>query len=357
MAPSATAPAGTPLLQVEDLSVVFTTPTGDLHAVRGVSFDLHAGEVLGVVGESGSGKSVTALTIMGLHDRGVARITGGLILLEGRDLLQIPQRELRKLRNDSVAMIFQDPMTSLNPVKTVGWQIAEAIRVHQSKLGSRERMRRAVSLLEMVGVPQPALRAKQYPHEFSGGMRQRVMIAIAIANRPKVLIADEPTTALDVTIQAAVLDVLRVIREETGVATILITHDLGLVAESTDTTVVMYGGRIMEQGPTRQVFGAPSHPYTVGLLGCIPSISGPIGRMVPIPGQPPDPREVGSGCSFAARCAMRHDRDDCHQAVPDLRDVSRPSVEVRSRCHFIEEVPAYAAEVLGATSGTQGVER
>ncbi|HWB73216.1 MAG TPA: ABC transporter ATP-binding protein, partial [Egibacteraceae bacterium] len=258
------------VLAVRDLVVEFDTPEGTVRAVDGVSFDVAAGETLGVVGESGCGKTVTALAVLGLLPRPPGRIARGRILLEGRDLLQLSARQLRQVRGKQVAMVFQDPMTSLHPAFTVGHQVAEALRAHHPRLRAAAARARAAELLELAGVPRAHGRVGDYPHQWSGGMRQRAMIAMAIANRPKVLVADEPTTALDVTIQAQVLEVLRVARQQTGAGMVLITHDLGVVAETADRVAVMYAGRIVEVGDVETIFGAPRHPYTLGLMASLP---------------------------------------------------------------------------------------
>ena len=259
-----------PLLQIRDLAVEFATDDGVVHAVNGVGYDVYPGETLGIVGESGSRKSVSVMSVLGLVPQG--RIAGGEAIFKGRDLLTMKPRQLREIRGGPIAMIFQDPMTSLNPVLTVGDQLVEAIRAHQPDVSAKAARDRVVELLTLVGVPSPEQRVDQYPHEFSGGMRQRAMIAMAIANLPSLLIADEPTTALDVTIQAQILDVLKAAQRETHAATILITHDLGVVAELADRVVVMYAGRVVELADVHTIFAAPRHPYTVGLMDSLPSI-------------------------------------------------------------------------------------
>ena len=259
------------IIEVRDLSVGFYTPTGLLPAVDGVSFALQAGETLGIVGESGSGKSVTSLTIMRLLATPPGKILGGEVLFEGKNLLTATEREMQKIRGSQISMIFQEPMTSLNPVFQVGHQIAESVRIHQ-KLPRAAAMEKAIEMLELVGVPDPEKRVKEYPHQMSGGMRQRVMIAIALSCNPKLLIADEPTTALDVTIQAQILELMRDLRKKIGMTTILITHDLGVVANMVDRVMVMYAGRVMEIAPVKDLFEHPQHPYTEGLLDCIPRI-------------------------------------------------------------------------------------
>jgi oligopeptide transport system ATP-binding protein len=277
-----------PLLEVRNLEVSFQSAGGEVRAVRGVSFQLKEGETLAIVGESGSGKSVTALSLMRLLPEPPARIRSGEVIFDGSDLLRLPKRELYKIRGAKIGMIFQDPMTSLNPTMTVGGQIIEGMRWHL-RVSTEEARKQAKEMLQKVGIPQPEKRLGQYPHEFSGGMRQRVMIAMALAVRPKILIADEPTTALDVTIQAQILALIRELQEETGTSVILITHDLGVVAETADRVAVMYGGKIVETGKVDELFREPRHPYTWGLLSSIPRLNMPRDReLTPIPGSPPD---------------------------------------------------------------------
>ena len=292
-----------PVLEVEDLHVNFPTEDGVVNAVRGVSFALRPGEVLGIVGESGSGKSVTSMAIMGLLP-GSARVTGS-VLYRGRELLGLRDGEMSAIRGKSIAMVFQDPMTSLDPVYKVGAQISETIRQHDRSVSRRAALARSVDLLALVGIPNAEARADSYPHEFSGGMRQRVVIAIAMANQPDVIIADEPTTALDVTVQAQVLEVLRTAQQETGAATILITHDLGVVAGFADRVTVMYAGRPVEQGSVDDVFYAPRMPYTIGLLGSMPRLDvREKQRLTPIKGSPPSLINPPPGCPFGPRCPM-----------------------------------------------------
>ncbi|HLU59837.1 MAG TPA: ABC transporter ATP-binding protein [Pseudonocardia sp.] len=345
-----------PVLSVRGLTTEFVTPNGVVKAVTDVSWDLYPGETLGVVGESGSGKTVTAMSILGLVPCPPGRIVSGEILFEGRDLLTMPAKELRQVRGRDIGMIFQDPMTSLNPVLTVGEQIAEALRLHDRALSREAARSRAIELLASVGVPNPEVRYDQYPHEHSGGMRQRAMIAMAIANGPKVLIADEPTTALDVTIQAQVLDVLRAAQEQTGAATVLITHDLALIAEHADRVVVMYGGRVVEVADVYSIFSSCRHPYTLGLLSSLPRLDVDVEQLEPIPGSPPNLIDLPPGCAFHPRCRLAKDREVCRTEVPPLRDVGDG---VRSACHFAEEVPAERAAVademgiqLGAGGGS-----
>jgi oligopeptide/dipeptide ABC transporter ATP-binding protein len=295
------------LLEVKGLKVRFTTEDGVVRAVDDVSFELERGKVLGVVGESGSGKSVTAMTVLGLtRDKNTA--FEGEVLYRGENLLALPESRLREVRGNEIAMIFQDPMTSLNPVYTVGDQIVEAIVTHE-QASKKEAKRRAVELLRQVGIPNPQQRVDDYPHQFSGGMRQRAMIAMALSCNPDVLIADEPTTALDVTIQAQILELIARLREEFGSAVVLITHDMGVVAGLADRVAVMYAGRIVEYGDVRSLFGDPQHPYTWGLLGSISRLDQPRRRrLTAIPGQPPSLLALPSGCSFRTRCLHAFDR-------------------------------------------------
>jgi oligopeptide/dipeptide ABC transporter ATP-binding protein len=307
------------LLSVEDLRVEFWTRRGTVHAVNGVSFDIAPGETLGIVGESGCGKSVTSLAILGILPR-AGRVTGGRAVFEGENLIGRPDRELRRIRGKEIAMIFQDPMTSLNPVLTVGRQIRESIETHFD-LDRKQAERRVVELLGQVGIPEPKRRARDYPHQFSGGMRQRAMIAMALACEPKLLIADEPTTALDVTIQAQILDLLRALVAERDTALVMITHDLGVVAGMCERVNVMYGGMVMESGPAEDVFRSPRHPYTLGLLQSVPRLDTPRGRKLhPIEGAPRDMLRPPSACPFAPRCA--YEVDQSRQEVPPLVEVA-----------------------------------
>jgi peptide/nickel transport system ATP-binding protein len=305
-----------PLLEVKDLKVHFPTEDGLVKAVDGVSFTLEAGETLGVVGESGSGKSVSFLTVMGLINRKQA-VVEGQILFQGQDLLALPPDEMRTVRGEKISMIFQDPMTSLHPYYKVGSQIAEAVRVHQ-RVSKQEAREQAVEMLRRVGIPRPDERADQYPHEFSGGMRQRAMIAMALSLNPDLLIADEPTTALDVTVQAQILDLIDRLKEEFNAAVVIITHDLGVVAEHCDHINVMYAGRVVESGDRRDIYYNAHHPYTWGLLRSIPRIleSGTGERLEPIRGLPPSLIFVPSGCPFHPRCPYVFDR--CPKDVPEL---------------------------------------
>jgi peptide/nickel transport system ATP-binding protein len=302
-----------PVLRVKDLFVDFPTDDGVVHAVRGVSFDLWPGEVLGIVGESGSGKSVSNMAIMGLLPK--TAMIAGSIRYRGRELLGLRQKELNTIRGQKIAMIFQDPMTSLNPVQRVGAQIAEAVRAHNdvSKKGALDR---AIEMLQVVGIPNAAERARNYPHEFSGGMRQRAMIAMAIANDPDVIIADEPTTALDVTIQAQVLETLQKVQEEFGSSVVLITHDLGVVAGMADRVLVMYGGRPVEVGTVDDIYEHPRMPYTLGLLGSLPRLDADDERLIPIKGAPPSLVNLPPGCPFQPRCPLAAEL--CNEVEPLL---------------------------------------
>jgi len=327
------------LLSVQDLTVEFDTEDGVVHAVTDVSYELYAGETLGVVGESGSGKSVSVMSMLGLIPRPPGRIVSGQVLYRGRDLLAIPKRELQELRGGEIAMIFQDPMTSLNPVLTIGEQISEALTTHNPGMSEQQARERTIRLLEVVGVPFADRRVLQYPHEFSGGMRQRAMMAMAIANDPKVLIADEPTTALDVTIQAQIVEVMRAAQEETHAATILITHDLGLIAELADRVVVMYAGRVVELSDVFTIFNSPRHPYTIGLMDSLARLDADLDRLRPIPGQPPSLLTLPPGCAFHPRCAQSQGRARCRTDVPALRSVGEGGPHL-SACHFAEELAA-----------------
>jgi peptide/nickel transport system ATP-binding protein len=308
------------MLTVDDLAVDFSTGGGTVHAVRGISFSMAPQEVLGIVGESGSGKSVTALAAMGLLPKN-AQIHGS-ITYKGQSILGLKEKQLATIRGIGIAMIFQDPMTSLNPVYNVGWQIAEAVQAHQD-VTKEEALARAVSLLETVGIPNAAERVGNYPHEFSGGMRQRVVIAIAMANNPAVILADEPTTALDVTVQAQVLSSLKTALEETRASLLLITHDLGVIAGLADRVLVMYAGRPVEVGTVEQIFYEPAMPYTHGLLGSLPRLdSDGSERLRQIPGSPPSMVGDQKGCPFAPRCPMR--ADICDEEEPPLAEVAPP---------------------------------
>ncbi|MDQ1296008.1 MAG: glutathione transport system ATP-binding protein [Actinomycetota bacterium] len=315
-----------PLLQVEDLTVRFPTEDGIVNAVRGVSYCLAEREVLGIVGESGSGKSVSSMAVMGLLPR--SALISGRILLEGQDILKMSAKQQRSLRGRRVAMIFQDPMTALNPVYTIGDQLAEAVRSHAA-IPKKAALARAAEMLDLVGIPQPKERLRAYPHEFSGGMRQRVMIAMAVINNPDIIIADEPTTALDVTVQAQILETLLEVKDAVNAAIILITHDLGVVAGMAHRVVVMYAGRPVEIGTTDEVFGSPRMPYTAGLLGSIPDLEATVDRLTPIPGAPPSLINLPKGCPFSPRCPLVEAR--CVDVEPDLQDTDQ--VSHLAACH------------------------
>jgi peptide/nickel transport system ATP-binding protein len=314
-----------PLVSIDDLTVQFRGDRKWTTAVEGVSFDVGEGDCLGIVGESGSGKSVTALSMLRLHARGTSRFASGTVRYGGKDLLTAPESYLREIRGRDIAMVFQDPMSSLNPVLTICDQISETLRLHQGMSRADARVR-AIELLDLVRIADARRRVDEYPHRLSGGMRQRVMIAIAIACRPRLLIADEPTTALDVTIQAQILELLRELRSELGMAVMLISHDLGVIAEFAERVIVMYAGRIVEQAPVDVLFRTPVHPYTEGLMASIPALDGGDGRLYSIPGRIPDPDEPIAGCRFGPRCA--HVQEICRVAVPDLTAIG-PDHRVR----------------------------
>jgi oligopeptide/dipeptide ABC transporter ATP-binding protein len=305
------------LLEVRDLHVSFNTADGVVQAVRGVSFDVDAGQTLGIVGESGSGKTVLTQTLLALTPG--ADVTGSATF-EGTDLLEMTEDQMRHVRGERISVIFQDPLTSLHPLYRVGWQVAEMIRAHDKSVSKKEGAERAVELLSRVGIPRAEQRVNDYPHQFSGGMRQRAMIAMALALSPRLIIADEPTTALDATVQAQILDLLLRLQQESGTALIMITHDLGVVADIADEVMVMYAGRAAEKASKRDVFYAPHHPYTKGLLESIPSSSAAGDRLIPIPGQPPSLINLPSGCKFHPRCGYVFDR--CLTEEPVLRPVS-----------------------------------
>jgi oligopeptide/dipeptide ABC transporter ATP-binding protein len=312
------------ILDVDDLRTFFKTRRGDVHAVDGVSFSVEKGRTLGIVGESGCGKSVTALSIMGLLAQ-TARIESGSISFEGRDLTKLSEHELEDVRGRQIAMIFQDPMTSLNPTLTIGTQLTETLRRHLDLSGDAARAR-AIELLEEVHIPNARGRLDDYPHRYSGGMRQRVMIAIALSCNPRLLIADEPTTALDVTVQAGILDLLEELREEYEMSMIIITHDMGVVAEAADDIAVMYAGQIVEQASAEELFDHPEHPYTEALLGALPQLEG-VGvrqsRLTAIPGRPPDLVDLPDACRFAPRCPYANPDDACARHVPELRELRK----------------------------------
>jgi peptide/nickel transport system ATP-binding protein len=331
------------LIRVRDLRTYFDLDEGVVRAVDGVSFDIRRGRTLGLVGESGCGKSVTSLSILRLIPSPPGRIAGGAIEYGGRNLLELSDREMRAIRGNDIAMIFQEPMTSLNPVFTVGFQIMEALVLHQ-KLSHRAARERTLNMLREVGIPSPEVRIDEYPHQMSGGMKQRAMIAMALACNPALLIADEPTTALDVTIQAQILRLLKRLQAEHGMAILLITHDLGVIAENADDVAVMYASKLAEKADVRELFGRPLHPYTVGLFRSLPRPGRERERLDVIPGTVPNPLEFPSGCKFHPRCFMS--QEVCRLKEPELREV-RPGH--LSACHFAESLPA---GVPGASGGT-----
>jgi peptide/nickel transport system ATP-binding protein len=335
------------VLEVRDLSVVFPTLDGDVRAVSELSYTLHRGETLGIVGESGSGKSVSSLALMGLLNRNRTRIEGEA-RLSGRDLLSLSPEEMRDVRGKDIAMIFQDPFACLHPMHRVGDQIAEAVTAHVKVSGS-EASKRAVELLQAVGIPNAKSRARDYPHQFSGGMRQRAMIAMALVHNPSVLIADEPTTALDVTVQAQILELIERVKEEFNIGVILITHDLGVIAETAETVLVMYAGRAMEYGPASELFNAPQNPYSWGLLGSMPTIDRRLEKLVAIEGAPPSMVAVPQGCAFHPRCPYRF--APCPTDLPELREIPGGHPD---RCHLEPQSKreiwaGIVAERLGAT--------
>ncbi len=324
------------LLEVKDLKTYFFTQEGVVKAVDGVSYSVNEGEALGVVGESGCGKSVSALSIMRLIPNPPGRIVGGEIIFEGQDLLQLDEKEMRGMRGNRIAMIFQDPMTSLNPVLTVRTQICEALQLHKG-MNMEDATKRAIEMLELVGIPSAAERINSYPHQFSGGMRQRVMIAMALSCDPKILIADEPTTALDVTIQAQIVDLVKDLRKNLGTAVIWITHDLGIVAGLCEKVVVMYAGRIVEAAPVKELYARPSHPYTLGLLRSLPRLDDDCKtRLIPIDGMPPDLIDSPDACDFAPRCSYKIDQ--CTKQRPTLREIGKDH-RIACWCDVKREVP------------------
>ena len=317
------------LLRIEDLETVFRSDEGEIKAVDGVSFEVGEGEMVGLVGESGCGKSVTALSIMRLIPDPPGRITGGAVRFGGRDLLSLSEKEMRKVRGNEISIIFQEPLSSLNPVFTCGEQVREAIALHQ-KLGRRASKEKAIEMLRLVRMPDPEKRYNNYPHQMSGGMRQRVMIAMALSCEPKLLIADEPSTALDVSVQAQIMELLLSLRESMEMAVLLITHDLAVVAQMVDRVVVMYAGVVVEEAPLKSLFERPAHPYTEGLLGSIPKLGSRIERLPSIEGSVPDPLRLPPGCRFSDRCPKRFDR--CTEAEPEMFTVSGGH---RSRCWLL----------------------
>ncbi|MFG2312139.1 ABC transporter ATP-binding protein [Streptomyces sp. NPDC048566] len=337
-----------PFLSVRDLKVHFSTEDGVVKAVDGLTFDLAKGKTLGIVGESGSGKSVTNLTILGLHDRNRTAIDGE-ILLDGKELLTASEREMERLRGNKMAMIFQDALASLSPYHTIGKQIGETYRKHTGA-SKKEARARAIEMLRRVGIPQPDIRVDDYPHQFSGGMRQRAMIAMALVCDPELLIADEPTTALDVTVQAQIMDLLKDLQQEFGTAIIFITHDLGVIADIADDVLVMYGGRCVERGTKKEVLRAPQHPYTWGLLGSMPSLDGPVDvPLSPIPGAPPSLLNPPSGCRFHPRCTFRE------KVEGTLCSTEQPPLQVTdgrgAACHLTaDQRRDYFADVIATRS-------
>jgi peptide/nickel transport system ATP-binding protein len=333
-----------PLLDVRDLRTEFYTDDGVVKAVDGVSFTVEPGQVLGIVGESGSGKSVTCLTVMGLNDPKFSK-SSGEVWFRGEDLLKVSKSRLRDIRGNEIAMIFQDPMTSLNPVHKIGRQLSEAILLHKD-VSRKQAKERALELLQAVGIPRAERRIDDYPHQFSGGMRQRVMIAMSLVNDPDLIIADEPTTALDVTTQAQILALLKRLQDDFGSAVIMITHDLGVVAETADDVVVMYAARIAERGPVRAIFNEPRHPYTWGLMGSLPRLDVNVERLYQIPGQPPSLLNPPSGCRFHPRCAYA--MPICREREPSL-EVAAADPTHEQACHLDEEAKAREAAALVST--------
>lgn len=332
---------------VQGLKVEFTTMDGTVSAVNGVDFSVGRNQVLGIVGESGSGKSVSVMSSIGLI-RPPGRVTGGSVHFGGQDLLTLSQRQMRSIRGRRIGLVSQDPMTSFNPVVSVGDQLTEAIRIHDSSVSKGEALDRAIGLLELVGVPNPSRRVKEYPHQYSGGMRQRAMIAMAIANEPELVIADEPTTALDVTIQAQVLRVLKDAMQRTSSSMILITHDLGVIAEMADMVVVMYAGRVVEYADVRTIFRSPRHPYTIGLMSSLPRVDLEGQKLRPIAGSPPSALHLPVGCAFERRCDLGRGQDRCSTAMPTLETVGAGH---GSACHLQDDVPDWAARTYEARMG------
>ncbi|GAA1288027.1 hypothetical protein GCM10009609_63300 [Pseudonocardia aurantiaca] len=340
----AAAPAGDVVLEVSDLTVGFPSDEGLVRAVRGVSYELRSGEVLGIVGESGSGKSVTSLAVMGLLP-GNARVSGS-VKFRGQELVGASDAAMTKIRGRRVAMIFQDPMTSLNPVYTIGYQIAETLLAHHDGMSKNAALERAAELLEIVRIPNARGRLSSYPHELSGGMRQRVVIAIAMANDPDVIIADEPTTALDVTVQAQIMDALDTARKATGAAMVLITHDLGVIAGQADRVLVMYAGKLVERGSAEDIFYTPRMPYTLGLLGSLPRLDRASARLTPIPGAPPSVVNMPPGCPFTPRCPLA--QPVCDEVEPELAPTTSP--DHSAACHFSQELVGREAQDLFETT-------
>jgi peptide/nickel transport system ATP-binding protein len=349
--PTGSTAADAPYLVVDDLTVRFPTHDGLVQAVTGLSYTVRPGQTLGIVGESGSGKSVSSMAVLGLHDRRTARITGS-IKVGGTEVVGASEDDLRAIRGNDVAMIFQDALTALHPFYPIGKQISEAYRVHH-QVGKKEARQRAVEMLDRVGIPQAASRVDDFPHQFSGGMRQRAMIAMSLVNDPQLLIADEPTTALDVTVQAQILDLLDELQREYNSAIVMITHDLGVIAEIADDVLVMYGGRAVEHGPTREVLTHPEMPYTWGLLSSVPDVSADTdSRLVPIPGTPPSLLNPPPGCPFEPRCPHKHKvpGDLCVTKLPELVVGRHPGHA--ARCHLTDPDEIYENEVLVALDGS-----
>ncbi len=321
-----------PILEVKELETTFFTDNGNIVAVDFISFSIHEGEVLAIVGESGCGKSVTSLSIMGLVPSPPGKITHGEILLNGQDIANYSEKKMRKIRGNDMAMIFQEPMTSLNPLFTIGNQLVEAILIHNKKWSKKQATNRAIEMMKLVGLPRPEALIKEYPHQLSGGMRQRVMIAMALVCNPKVLIADEPTTALDVTIQAQILKLIRDLNERLNTAVLFITHDLGVVAETCSRVIVMYAGQIVEEAPVNEIFKNPQHPYTKGLIQSVPDMRYKKEVLYSIPGNVPKPGSVTTGCRFAARCEYAFDR--CMQELPTLYEATAVH---KARCFLLDE--------------------
>ncbi|MCL1797644.1 MAG: ABC transporter ATP-binding protein [Eggerthellaceae bacterium] len=346
---------GTDLLKVENLKMYFDTPDGLVKAVDGVSFKLNLGETLGVVGESGSGKSVTALTIMGLTPMPPGKIHDGEILFKGKSLITIAEKDFQKIRGNNIAMIFQDPLSSLNPVYRVGKQVGEGLTIHKNYT-KKQAFARSIELLDLVGIPNPAERARDYPHQFSGGMRQRAMIAMALACDPEILIADEPTTALDVTIQAQILELMQELQKTTGSAIIMITHDLGVVADMANHILVMYAGRPVEYGTTDEIFYQPLHPYTWGLMRSIPKRTADDKEpLTPIKGNPPSLINLPKGCAFSPRCPYAQPR--CHEENPALIEIEGSHASAcffSTDSEFLKNSPIHDGEDSGASAGSSG---
>jgi len=322
------------VLEVKGLKTSFFTDDGEVPAVDGIDFYIREGEILGIVGESGCGKSVTSLSIMGLLPKGIGKVVDGKILFKGENIVNVPEKRMKEIRGNEIAMIFQEPMTSLNPLFTIGNQMIEAIRIH-SKITKKQAWERSIEILKLVGLPRATEMMNEYPHQLSGGMRQRVMIAMAMACTPSVLIADEPTTALDVTIQAQILKLMKDLNKNFGTAIMMITHDLGVVAEVCQRVVVMYSGKIVEEGDVRTIFKNPKHPYTIGLIQSVPDIRGKKDRLYSIPGNVPKPGSIKYGCRFAARCEYAFDR--CFTENPELYEAGELGHRVRCFLHEREE--------------------